>query len=242
MAAIATPMVCIRVGNSPNRIAANPMVNSAWLCTITLVKPTGTPWAMAMDCDRNGPRTSVELIATKSGQETFGLRTNRHGRAAMAKRSAVISSGENSSSAIRLATDASPQITGTLTAMPTSAGFIVFLALLIRLWFAQEIGTVQRGVIIDRLQHKAGFGQHALDHPAEGGIFVAHMGDDAVAVEIVVLDAEIRRFLDSALGAVAHADDHDVAQLEIGAALQRVVDPRQRHRLPEVRQVVQREF
>src|SRR6266702_7968768 len=180
------PIACIRVGSSRNSSAARPMVNSAWLCTITLVSPTGTPCAIATDCARNWPRNSVALMAIDSGQETFGLRTNRHGTAAMAKRSAVISSGGNSSSAIRLATKASPQITATMTAMPTSAGFIVFLALLIRLWFAQQIRAVQRGVIVDRFQREAGFGEHAFDHPAEGGIFVAHMGDDAVAVEIVI--------------------------------------------------------
>ena len=67
---------------------------------------------------------SVALIAIRSGQETSGLRTNRQGMAATAKRSVVINSGENSSSAIRLATNASPQMTATRTAMPTSTGFI----------------------------------------------------------------------------------------------------------------------
>ena len=67
----------------------------------------------------------MKLIAISSGHDTFGLRTNRQGTAAMAKRSVVISSGGNSSSAIRLATNASPQITATMTAMQTSAGFIV---------------------------------------------------------------------------------------------------------------------
>ncbi len=123
------------------------------------------------------------LIAIKSGQETSGLRTNRHGRAAMAKRSAVISDGENSSSAIRLATKASPQMTATMTAMPASAGFIVLalvLALLAVPGFVQQIGAAQRRVIVRRHQREARLGQHALDHPAEGGVFVAHMVDDAV--------------------------------------------------------------
>ena len=84
------------------------MVNSAWLCTITLERPTGTPSAMAKACARNWPRNSVKLIAISSGQETSGARTNRHGNAAMAKRSVVISSGENSLSAIRLATKRKP--------------------------------------------------------------------------------------------------------------------------------------
>ena len=43
----------------------------------------------------------------------------------MAKRSVVINSGGSSSSAFRLATNPSPQITATMTAMQTSAGFIV---------------------------------------------------------------------------------------------------------------------
>src|SRR5436305_10139535 len=172
------PAVCTRDGNSPNRTAAKPMVNSAWLCTITLERPTGTPCAMAKACARNWPRNSVKLIAINSGQETSGFRMNRHGNAAIAKRSVVISSSENSLSAIRLATKASPQITATRTAMQTSAGFIVFLALLVvRLRFAQKISSVQRRVIIDRFQREADIGQHPFDHPAESRVFVAHVGD-----------------------------------------------------------------
>ena len=38
--------IIVGVGRSPNAIAAKPMVNSAWLCTTTEVRPTGTPWAM----------------------------------------------------------------------------------------------------------------------------------------------------------------------------------------------------
>ena len=102
------------------------MVNSAWLCTITLERPTGTPCAMAKAWARNWPRNSVKLIETSTPHETFGRATNRHGKAAMEKRSVVISSGENSFSAMRLATKASPQITATSTAMQTSAGFIFF--------------------------------------------------------------------------------------------------------------------
>ena len=101
---------------------------------------------------------------------------------------------------------------------------------------------MQRRVIVDRFQREADIGQHALDHPAEGRVFVAHMGDHALALEIVVLDGEIRPLLDVALGAVGHADEDDVAQVEIGAGLQRGVDPCQRHRLPEIRQMMQREF
>src|SRR5579863_3991625 len=131
-------------------------------------------------------------MAIKVGHETSGRRTNRHGSAAIAKRSVVISAGENSSSAIRLATKASPQITATRTARQTSAGFIlVFLALLAVFRFPQQISAMQRRVIIHRGQREAGIGQHALDHPAEGRVFVAHMGDDTVAVELVVLDTEI---------------------------------------------------
>src|SRR5712691_9435719 len=46
------------------------------------------------------------------------------GTAAMAKRNVVISAGENSSTAIRLATKASPQMTATRRAMQTSAGLM----------------------------------------------------------------------------------------------------------------------
>src|SRR3569832_3029971 len=59
-----------------------------------------------------------------TGQETFGRGTTRHGAAAIVKRSAVMSSGDNSLSAIRLSTKAKPQITATRTATQTSAGFI----------------------------------------------------------------------------------------------------------------------
>ena len=120
------PAVCIRVGRSPNRIAAKPMVNSAWLCTITLVRPTGTPCLMAKVWARNWPRNSVKLVAINSPHDTSGRRTKRHGSAAIAKRSVVISSGENSSSAILAIGKPSPQITATSTAMQTSAGFIFF--------------------------------------------------------------------------------------------------------------------
>ncbi len=92
----------------------------------------------------------MPLIAIRSGQDTLGLRTNRHGTAAIANRSAVISAGENSSSAIRLATKARPQITATMTARQTSAGFMIAaLALLAVFWFPQQISAVQRRVIID---------------------------------------------------------------------------------------------
>src|SRR5437660_6924947 len=239
------PTACIRVGRSWKSSAAKAMVNSAWLCTITLDNPTGTPWAIAKACARNWPRNSEKLMAISSGQDTSGLRTNRQGSAAIAKRSVVISSGENSSSAIRLATNASPQITATRTAMQMSAGFIFsssFLALLAGFGFAQEISAVQRRVIIGRHQREAGFGQHALDHPAEGGIFVAHMGDDALALKAVVLDVELRPLLDVALASIGHADENDIAQIEIRAGLQRAIDARQRHRLPVIRQMTQREL
>src|SRR6266436_2983337 len=158
---------------------AMPMLNSAWLCTITLERPTGTPCAMANACARNWPRNSVKLMEIRTGHETFGRGTNRHGNAAMAKRNVVISSGENSSSASRLATKASPQITATMTARLTSTGF-TSLALLAGFRFAQQISAVQRRVIIGRDQLEANVGEHALHHPAEGRIFVAHVGDNAV--------------------------------------------------------------
>ena len=72
------------------------------------------------------PRNSVELIAIRTDQETAGLRKNRHGNAAIEKRNVVISSGENSLSASRLAIKPNPQMTATRTAIKTSAGFIVF--------------------------------------------------------------------------------------------------------------------
>src|SRR6185312_16210766 len=120
---------------------------------------------------------------------------NRHGSAATEKRSAVISSGENSLSARRLAIKPNPQMTATRTAMHTSAGF-TFLALLFGLVdggrylsalfagfrFAQQISAVQRGMVVDRLQRESDIGQHAFDDPAEGRVFVPHMADDALAL------------------------------------------------------------
>ena len=122
--AIPMPVICRRVGISRNASAANDTVNSAWLCTITLARPTGTPCAIPQDWARNWPRNSQKLMEIRIGQETFGRRTNRHGTAAMAKRSVVISAGDSSSSAHRLATNARPQITATRTARQTSEGFI----------------------------------------------------------------------------------------------------------------------
>src|SRR5712671_6836958 len=241
--AMPMPTACDRVGSSPNTAAAKAMVNSAWLCTITLERPTGTPCAMANACARNWPRNSVKLMEIRTGHETFGRGTNRHGNAAMAKRNVVISSGKDSSSASRLATKASPQITATMTARSTSTGFIdAALALLAGFRFAQQISAVQRRVIIGRDQLEPDVGEHALHHPAEGRIFVAHVGDNAVAREVVVLDVEVRPRLDVALGTVRHAAEHDIAQIEIRPGLQRGMDPRQRHRFPEVRQMMQREL
>jgi hypothetical protein len=68
------------------------------------------------------------------------------------------------------------------------------------------------------------------------------MGDDAFVVEFVVLDGKFGPALDVALEAVGHADKHDVAEIEVGAGLQRIEDARQRHRLPEIGQMMQREF
>ena len=124
IAATPIPVSCRRVGISRNATAANATVNSAWLCTITLVRPTGTLCAMAQDCARNCPRNSVLEIAISTVQETFGRRTNRHGTAAIAKRIAVINAGESSFSASLLATNPRPQVTATVTARKTSAGFI----------------------------------------------------------------------------------------------------------------------
>src|SRR5438552_16880941 len=75
---------------------------------------------------------------------------------------------------------------------------LMFLALRVRFWFLQEIGAVHRREIIGQHQRESDLGQHSLHHPAEGGIFVAHMRDHAVVREIVVLDVEIRPLLDVA--------------------------------------------
>src|SRR5712671_3579318 len=160
---------------------------------MTLASPTGTPCAIAHDCARNCPRNSVPLIAISTVQGTSGRRTSRHGAAAMAKRIAVISAGESSSSASLLATNPRPQMTATRTARKTSKGFIdAALALLAGFWFPQQIGAVQRRVIISRDQRETDVGQHALHHPAERRIFVAHMGNHTVARKIVILDVEVR--------------------------------------------------
>ena len=43
---IAMPTPCISVGTSRKITAASAMVNNAWLCTMTLERPTGTPCAI----------------------------------------------------------------------------------------------------------------------------------------------------------------------------------------------------
>ncbi len=101
---------------------------------------------------------------------------------------------------------------------------------------------MQRRVVIGGDEREADLGQHPLHHPAEGGIFVAHVGHDTVALEIVVLDVVVRPARDVALAPVGHTDKDDVAQVEIRAGLQRGEDARHRHRLPEIRQMVQREL
>src|SRR5262249_73782 len=143
------------------------------------------------------------------------------GIAAMAKRIAVISAGGSSSSASRLATKARPQMTATKTAMQTSAGFmVVFLALPAGCRFLQEIRAVERRVIVRGQQPKTDLGRHALHHPSERGIFVAHVGHDAIGFELVILDVEVRPLADVALTSVRHADKHNVAQVETRARLQ----------------------
>ena len=97
-------------------------------------------------------------------------------------------------------------------------------------------------VIIHRYGLEARIGQHALDDPGKSRIFVAHMGDDAFVVEFVVLDGELGPALDIAIQSVGHADKDDVAEIKIGAGLQRIEDARQRHRLPEIGQMMQCEF
>src|SRR4029079_8591670 len=159
---MATPTICIVVGISRKIIAANAMVNSAWLCTMTEPRPTGMPCAMAWACDRNWPRNSAPLTAIRIGQDTAGLRKNRQGSAAIENRSAVINSGERSLSARRLPIKPNPQMTATRIAMQISAGFIcwlcysalsldvLFSALVAGFGFAQEVGGVEGGVIVGR--------------------------------------------------------------------------------------------
>src|SRR6202790_4054697 len=86
------------------------------------------------------------------------------------------------------------------------------LALLAVFRFPQKKSAVQRGGIIGRGQRESDVGQHALDHPAEGRIFVAHVGDDAVACKPVVLDVEIRPRIDVALGPFRFVDDQSLAK------------------------------
>src|ERR1700682_6689629 len=174
------------------------------------------PTTVSIPVRRNGPKVSP----TSTVQGTFGRRTNGHGAAAMAKRIAVISAGESSSSANLLATNPRPQMTATRTARKTSKGFTdAALALLAGFRFPQQIGAVQRRVIIGRDQRETDVGQHTLHHPAKRRIFGAHMGHHTVARNIVVLDVEVRPRLDAALGAIRHADVNDVAQVKIRAGL-----------------------
>ena len=118
------PAICSGVGISRNANAANAIVNSAWLCTITLVKPTGTPWAMAIGLRQKLPEKQRAADRDQQRPGHIGLAHEQAWHRSHAKRSAVISAGENSSSAIRLATKPRPQITATSMARLTSVGFI----------------------------------------------------------------------------------------------------------------------
>src|SRR5260370_19376641 len=130
---------------------------------MTLASPTGTPCAIAHDCARNCPRNGGPLIAISRVEGAAGRRPRRHGAAAKAKRIAVISAGESSSSASLLATNPRPQMTATRTARKTSKGFIdAALALLAGFWFPQQIGAVQRRVVITRYRRRTDAGQLTL--------------------------------------------------------------------------------
>src|SRR5258707_3778111 len=92
--------------------------------------------AIRSDCDMGALRMGTQVILGKACGRLDSSMTAMPPTAVT-----VISSGENSSSAIRLATKPSPQITTTRTARPTSKGFIAAaLALLAGLRFPQQIG------------------------------------------------------------------------------------------------------
>ena len=52
------------------------------------------------------------------------------------------------------------------------------------------------------------------------------MGDGAIAIKVMILDAEIGPLIDIALSTVERAEQGDIAQIEIRAGFQRAEDPR----------------
>ena len=116
-----------RVGISRNAIAAKPIVNSAWLCTITLVRPTGTPCAMAIGLRQK--LAEKQRAADRDQQRPGHLRAcARTGTAPRRWQSAAPSSAP---AKIRRARSGLPRRQAPRSPPPgrrctTSAGFIAF--------------------------------------------------------------------------------------------------------------------
>src|SRR5581483_11583031 len=110
----------------------------------------------------------------------------------------------------------------------------------IRQRLLRDIGAVDRRIIVGRDQLKARFLEKTLDHPTEGRVLVANMGGNLFPREGVILQDEIGPLVDRTLDAVWSRAEYHVAEKEFAAGLQRVEDARHCHRLPEIRQLMQR--
>ena len=117
--ATARPLSWFAVGRSRKTIAANTIVNSAWVWMRSEARPGGKPLAIAKNCRRNWPAKRVAPIAMSRGQPTEGRGSASAGTAAIRNRNAVRVGGEKLSSASRVATNARPQMMTTSSASAT---------------------------------------------------------------------------------------------------------------------------
>ena len=95
------------------------MVKSAWVWIMIEARPGGIPRVMPKNCRRNWPAKRKRPAAMRAPQGTGGRASHRAGTAATRKRSAVSWGGDTTSRAIRVATNARPQITATSSARTT---------------------------------------------------------------------------------------------------------------------------
>src|SRR5262245_6262141 len=214
--AVVTPAIWRVVGRSRRTIAANTIVNSAWVWTSSDASPGGRLSAIAKNCRRNWPAKSVAPIAIRRDHATGGRGSTSAGTAAIAKRSAVSAGGEKLSSARPVATNASPQMTATSSASATGSGFRATLAqdgapVVARVDDAGARGyrrEVLRDLPAERLQR---FDVAALAGGQDGpGCRLVGRGHDHRSDEVVVGDAleEVERHSGFRSGRLRASADH----------------------------------
>src|SRR5262249_21940433 len=179
--AAAMPTPCRRDGRSPRAMAANSTVKSACVCTMTDARPGGNPLAMPKNWNRNCPVKSVRPIVTSAAQDTGGRGRNAMGSAAITNRSAVSCGGEKLSSATRVATNATPQMTVTSRASARSrqprAAILLALA---------EVQGVALVVLDDELPRSPRCRMHVLHEPDPSLLEHRREGCDVVGAKVEV--------------------------------------------------------